>query len=179
MADSPAESILDAIVDQLRGDNIDLTGVTGAPGVPDSHVIATTVPYDRDARQRFAAAIPRPAVIVSTARKVDITPAAGSNCHYVAMYTFLIQILHTELDLKVTAITKSIQKWEYQIRNYLHMSNLRQAADEESNNWMITLTPVSDVDLRDEREFALFDDAVAVIPFRAKSTENINTDGRT
>lgn len=176
MADSPAEDILDALVDQAKN-QLSFSGVTGAPSIPDSHVQMATVPYTRDERQRFAATIPRPALVFSTARSVGLDPAAVDNHRYVAMYTFLAQFLHTELDQQVSAITRSIQKWEYTLRNYLHMGNLRQAADD--TNWKITLVSVSNVDLRDERLFAVFDDSVAVIPFQVKSTEQHSSDGRT
>jgi hypothetical protein len=178
MADSPAEAILDALVTQLSGANVDLTGVTGAPDIPAGNIIVTTVPYEKDARQRFAKSIPRPALVINTCRATNIDPSAGDTCKYVAMYTFLIQIVHTELDLKNTAITRSIQKWEYQIHNYLHMGNLRQAAD-EAGEWYVTLVPFGKVDHRDERMFAILDDAVSLIAFQVKSTEAHNPAGRT
>lgn len=178
MADSPAEAILDAIVTQLQGNDIDLTGVSGTPDVPDDQIIATAIPWNRDSRQQFAAAIARPAIVVSVPN-VTVDPAAGDNCRYIAMHTVTIQILHTELDFHYSAITKSVLKWEYQIRNYLHMSNLKQAADDGSNAWMVTLTPFGKVDLRHEKALAIFDDALSVSVMQAKVNESHNSAGRT
>ena len=173
---SPAYSILTQCVAQAKS-QLDLAGVGSAAGIPDANVYGLNVPYSREQRQRLSFAS-RPALIFSVVRNAALPVEAGDNGRYVAYYTVLAQILHSQHELRLNEITESILQWEYRIHNYFHMGNLRQSADLE-NTWYITLSPVQQVDLTDERLFHIWDDAVAVIPITFKSTEFHNTEGRT
>lgn len=174
---SPAQAILDACVTQAQT-YIDLTGEGDAVDILDANVIKLHVPYTREARQRFTITS-RPCLIFSMARAVDTNPADGDNCRSVHFYTVIAQILHTQQTLQSNDITDSIAKWEYGVRNYFGMGNLRQAADDDDGAWKVTHCFIPQVDLTDEKLFAIYDDAVAVIPIRFKSSEYHSTDGRT
>jgi len=171
---SPAKSIIDQCVAQSKA-NIDLTGVGDAAGIPAANVHKLHVPYQRDDRQRLQFIRP-PALVWTISRNVETPAAAGDNRRYVAYYTALAQILHTQLEVQSNDVTDSIFKWEYNIRNYFHMGNLRTSAD--TDNWKITLSPVQKVDLLDDKLFHIFDDAVAIIPITFKSSEKHSSTGR-
>lgn len=165
---SPALSILTQCVAQAQ-DNIDLTGVGEAPAIPDAHVLGYVVPYKKEERQRFQIQ-QVPALVFSVTRNVRVPAAGGDNCRYVAFYTVLAQILHTDHSLHTSDISSSVMQWEYRIRNYFHMGNLRTSAD-SAGNWYVTLSPVQDVDIYNEKLFHVFDNAVALIPITFKSNE--------
>lgn len=172
---SPAWSILTQCVAQAK--TLDLTGDNGSPGIIDERIHAVTVPYSRDNRQRFAIT-GRPALVFCGPRSVEAPAASGDNCTYRAFYTVTAQILHTEFSQNVVGtVTKNIFKWEYTLRRYFHMGNLRLDAD-STGAWYVTLAPVQKVDLADERLFHIFDDAVAIIPITFKVLEEHSSTGR-
>lgn len=175
---STANDILDQCKTQALA-RIDLTGVGEAPGIVDSarsNVFLTEVPYTRDRRDRFNS-LPKPALIFSLV-KTDSPLEAGDNQKAVVWYTVVAQILDTEYDvLATTDKSAARQKWEQNIRQYVHTGNLRDAVFDASLG-MVTLAYVGNVDQMDEKLLHARDDGVVTIPIVFKSWEPHDTDGR-
>ena len=172
---SPAWDILNACVQQAR-DEIDLTGEDGTPGIISERVIAATVPYARDRRQ-LDTVVNRPALIFTPPRTVETPSSAGTNRTGVALYTVVAQIVHTDFSLVSGPVLKNVLKWEYNVRRYFHMGNLRQGVWTERG--FMSLAASQKVDVLNEKLFYLWDDAVAVVPITFKVTEPHDARGRT
>lgn len=172
----PLWEILSQCVTQCQdGTKIDLTGEDSSDGIPDAHILAVKVPYSRDQRERFAIT-PRPALVFSPGTKINSPASAGNNKEKVVFYPVLAQILHTSLSVHTDVTLKNILKWEYQVRRYFDMNNLRGAVFDDGGK--VTLAPVTEVDVFNDKMFHIFDDCVAAIPIVFKCLEPHNADGR-
>lgn len=171
----PAWEILTECVSQAQS-QIDLTGESATVGILNEHVMSVVVPYSRDSRSRFAIT-PRPALVFTAPRSVSSPASAGNNCEDYVFYVVLAQILHTELSLHTSTNTQNILKWEYNVRRYFSMGNLRNEVFDTEGRVTLATIP-QNVDVFNEKIFHVFDDCVAAIPIAFKCIEPHDADGR-
>jgi hypothetical protein len=174
----PANAILDQLKAQALAE-IDLTGSGSAPGIVDTlrqNVFITEVPWTVDRRDRFKS-FPRPSLIFSLV-KTNAPLEAGDNQKAVVFYTVVAQVLDTEFDMLATTDKSAArQKWEQNIRRYVHTGNLQDAVFDTSDG-MVTLAFVGNIDQLDEKLLHARDDGVVTIPIVFKCWEPHDTNGR-